>query len=102
MNSYHNTRLCVKAKAWHDKKPTIFIVKGQYARTLLTLAKAGPDGITALEVSGTWALRLSAYIHVLRHRYGLDIETLKEEHPGGWHARYVLHTPVEILETNLN
>ena len=26
-----------------------------------------------------------------------EIETLREPHDGGWHARYVLHTPCEII-----
>ena len=43
----------------------------------------------------SWALRLAHYIMELR-RHGLDIETIHEAHPGGWHGRYVLHTPVEI------
>lgn len=70
-------------------------VKGQTSRTLYELMKAGPKGVTALEVS-TWALRLSAYIFNLR-KLGLEIATLHEEHPEGWHGRYVLVTPVEIL-----
>lgn len=70
-------------------------VKGQTSRTLYELMKAGPKGVTALEIS-TWALRLSAYIFSLR-KLGLEITTLHEEHPEGWHGRYVLVTPVEIL-----
>lgn len=94
----------------HSKRPPIinlkvrvaslcrnFTVKGQVAKALFALVKAKGKGITALEVS-SWAYRLGAYVHTLRHKCGLDIETLREEHPGGWHARYVLHTTVEILE----
>lgn len=71
---------------------------GQVARTLKALVESENAGITALEVSNTWALRLSAYVHTLRHEYGLEIETKREPHEGGYHARYVLHTPVEIIE----
>lgn len=69
-------------------------VKGQTARALMALKRAGARGITAQEMS-SWALRLAHYIMELR-RHGLDIETIHEAHPGGWHGRYVLHTPVEI------
>ena len=63
---------------------------------LAALINAGCCGVTALELSG-WAYRLGAYVHTLRHGYGLEIETLREPHDGGWHARYVLHTPCEII-----
>lgn len=87
----------LKARAWHDGKPQDFKVKGQTARALAALIQAARNGITAQEMT-CWAYRLGAYVHDLRHKYGLDIETLREEHPGGWHGRYVLHTPVEILD----
>jgi hypothetical protein len=74
-----------------------YLVRGRIAQTLYHLVQASERGITALEVS-TWALRLAAYVCILRHDYGLDIVTLREPHEGGSHARYVLHTPVEILE----
>lgn len=70
------------------------IVRGQTARSLVALHRAGPRGITALELS-SWAFRLAHYIMELR-RLGLDIETVREPHPGGWHGRYVLHTQIEM------
>lgn len=93
-HSEYPTIINLKARAWHAGIPTDFKVKGQVARTLAALIAAKANGITALEMS-TWAYRLGAYVHNLRHDYNLDIATLREEHPGGWHARYVLHTPVE-------
>jgi hypothetical protein len=27
----------------------------------------------------------------------LTVETLREPHDGGWHGRYVLHTPCQII-----
>lgn len=72
-----------------------FIVAGQVAKALVALVKAGGEGVTALEVN-SWAYRLGAYVHTLRHDFGLIIETCKETHEGGWHARYVLHSPVTI------
>lgn len=69
---------------------------GQVARTLLALVAAGQRGITALEVSG-WAFRLAAYCCDLRHRFGLAVRTVREVHPGGWHGRHILESPVRIL-----
>jgi hypothetical protein len=74
----------------------IIRVSGQVARTLLALIDAGPAGRTALECA-SWALRLAAYCHELKHRHGLVIETGREEHPGGWHGRHVLHSPLRIV-----
>ena len=72
-----------------------FTVAGQEAKALLSLVRAGSAGRTALEVA-TWAYRFGAYVWKLRHRYGLAIETRRELHEGGWHARYVLVSPVTI------
>ncbi len=74
----------------------IAISARQQRRALAALIKAGSQGVTALELS-SWAYRLGAYIHTLRHDYGLAIETLREPHDGGWHGRYVLHTPCRII-----
>ena len=71
-------------------------VSGQTARALLALIEAGSQGVTALEVS-TWAYRFAAYCHDLRKKHGMDIQTIHEKHPGGWHGRHILHTPVRIL-----
>ena len=72
-------------------------VTGQEARALEALIERGAAGVTSLEVA-SWAYRLGAYIFDLRHDYGLSIDTLREEHDGGWHARYVLRSPVVIAE----
>lgn len=74
----------------------IAISARQPRRALAALIKAGSQGVTALELS-SWAYRLGAYGHTLRHDYGLAIETLREPHDGGWHGRYVLHTPCQIV-----
>lgn len=85
-------RLRVKAKGPLGE----FVAVGQSAKVLLALLRAGAEGVTALEV-GTWALRLAAYVHVLRHEFGLCIEMEREPHEGGWHGRYVLHSAVKIF-----
>ena len=74
----------------------IAISARQPKRALAALISAGSQGVTALELS-SWAYRLGAYVHTLRHDYGLAIETLREPHKGGWHGRYVLHTPGQII-----
>ena len=87
----------VTARIWLDKTPKeIHITSRTVDRSILALAMAQEKGITALEMS-SWAFRLGAYIHILKRDNHLDIETLREEHPHGWHGRYVLHTPIEIL-----
>lgn len=75
----------------------LFTVNGQQARALAALVRAGAGGVTALEVN-SWAYRLGAYVHRLRHDNGLAIETVRERHDGGFHARYVLRCPVILLE----
>ena len=72
-----------------------FEVIGQVAKALVALVEHGAAGVTALEVS-SWAYRLGAYVHTLRHDYGLAIDTVHEDHEGGWHARYRLVSPVTI------
>ena len=74
-----------------------FTVSGQVAKALAALLSAGAAGVTALEVN-SWAYRLGAYVHTLRHDHGLAIETVRELHEGGWHGRYVLRSPVTIGE----
>jgi hypothetical protein len=74
-----------------------FTVTGQTARALVALVKAGPAGVTALEVN-SWAFRQAAYVHRLRTENGLAIVTEREKHDGGWHGRYVLCCPVTLLE----
>lgn len=81
---------------WASPRGT-FTETGQKAKTLIALVRAGERGVTAVEVA-SWAFRLSAYVHRLRG-LGLQITTEREAHPGGWHGRYVLVTPVTLLKT---
>ena len=58
------------------------------------LMAAGEMGCTPINVPGP---RWSAYIHVLRHGFGVEIETLHETHDGpfpGRHGRYVLRSSI--------
>ncbi len=95
-------RLVVWFKLIKNDQEVVFVLKGQKAKTLKALIENGKKGCTALEISKTFALRLSEYIRALRHdclcgSYNLDIITNKEPNPTGWHGRYVLTDKVEIL-----
>ncbi len=75
-------------------------LKGRYAWALKELIIAGQKGCTSIDNPGP---RLAAYIHVLRHEHGLKIDTIHEKHAGlypGTHARYILRTPVHIIEND--
>lgn len=89
-------KLIVTARIIPDGAP--FQVKGREAETLLALVAAGPRGITSLEAfRAGWAARLAAYVFDLRNDFGIPIESSREEHDGGSHARYTLACRVEIL-----
>ncbi len=73
-------------------------LKGRDAWALSELVKAGKRGCTPIDTPGP---RWSGYVHNLRQKHGLTIETVNEAHGGafsGTHARYVLHSPVRILD----
>lgn len=73
---------------------------GRNAWTLSELIRMGAKGCTPIDNP---APRWSAYVHNLRHEYGLGIETIHEPHTGpfpGTHARYVLRSMVSIVSEN--
>lgn len=73
-------------------------VKGRVAWALSELLKSGPLGCTPITRP---APRWSSYVHILRHDYDVEIETIIESHGGqfpGYHGRYILRTPVQIVE----
>ena len=72
------------------------VLPGREAFALHALIKRGETGVTALEWVG---YRWSGYVFKLRNK-GCVIETIHETHGGpfaGRHARYVLHSPVEVV-----
>jgi hypothetical protein len=72
-------------------------LKGARRGALTQLLAAGCGGCTPITHPGP---RWSDYVFKLR-REGLNIETVTEKHGGiyaGPHARYVLRTPVSVLE----
>jgi hypothetical protein len=78
-----------------DGDREITVTGRQNVRTLEALVASGPRGVTALDIS-SWAMRLSHYIMMLRHNYGLPILTEREPHDGGEHGRYRLLIPVTL------
>jgi hypothetical protein len=89
-------RLTVTVRAWRDGAERVFEVRGQTAKALLALVEAGQRGVTALECAARM-FRVEPHCHELRHRYGLDIATQRETHPGGWHGRHVLLSAVQVI-----
>jgi membrane carboxypeptidase/penicillin-binding protein len=83
-----------KVRIIRDDGGAAITVQGQTAKAIRALVLAGKQGVTAQEVAG-WAYRFAAYCHELR-KLGLDIETVRETHEGGWHGRHVLHTAVRL------
>jgi hypothetical protein len=69
---------------------------GREGATLLKLISKGPVGVRAFDFDSGPAFRLGAYVFDLRGM-GLSIRTDREDHATGWHAVYVLETPVTIL-----
>ena len=88
-------RFKVTARIIPDGVP--FTTASQEARTLLLLHQKGALGVVAYDFQGGPPFRLPANTWALMRKHGLVIETRRELHEGGWHGRFVLHTPVEIL-----
>jgi hypothetical protein len=89
------SKLYVEAVAYEAGRPRVFVTRGQVAKALVALVNEGDRGVSALEAA-SWAYRFAAYCHELRTRHRLAIRTEREHHPGGWHGRHVLETPVTI------
>lgn len=88
-------RFTVTARILPDGAP--FKVSGQEARTLVLLSEKATKGVVAYDFRGGPPFRLPAYTWSLMRNHGLVIETRREQHECGWHGRFVLHTPIEII-----
>jgi hypothetical protein len=80
-----------------DDAGSAITVHGRGAWALMALMEAGERGCTPIDHPGP---RWSSYVHDLR-RLGFVIETVRERHGGefpGDHARYVLRSPVFLLD----
>lgn len=83
-----------KVRIIRDDGGPSFVMSGQAAKAIRALVLAGKQGVTAQEVAN-WAYRFAAYCYDLRKK-GLEIETQREAHNGGWHGRHVLQTLVRL------
>lgn len=92
-----NRAFKVTARIAPDGVP--FVCRGQEARTLQLLVSKGRSGVVAYDFRGGPPFRLPAYTWSLTRKHGLVIETARVEHDGGWHGKFILHTPIEILKT---
>lgn len=90
-------RLLVTFAVTENSRDIEYQVRGKTARTLIALIEAKGEGVTGQETSLTFPL--ATHVLELQRHYGLSIRAEQEEHPHGWHARYVLETPVRILRT---
>ena len=91
-------RLEITARVLAHGQP--FTVFGRDAWALSELIEVGRAGASPIDNPGP---RWSTYVHALRHERGLDIQTINEAHASqfaGTHARYVLHSPVQIISRN--
>jgi hypothetical protein len=98
-----NKKLIIKFKLTINSQEIFFILKGNKAKTLKCLIESNGNGCTALEISGTFALRLSEYVRALRTDNlaggrNLEILMIKESNPANWHGRYILKSCVEIVK----
>lgn len=72
-------------------------VRGKNARTLIGLIQNRHEGFTRSDMSG-WEGYLPSHISDLRKLHRLDIQSTREPHHGGFHARYFILSPIEIRE----
>jgi hypothetical protein len=76
---------------------TVKTFHGRAAWALGALLSSGADGCTPITRP---APRWSHYVYLLK-RDGLNVETILQPHGGayaGRHAKYVLRSPVQVLE----
>jgi hypothetical protein len=87
--------LKIHVRIGHDGP--VVTVRGREAWALMALIAAGEHGCRPIDKPGP---RWSGYVHDLR-KLGFVIETINESHGGsfpGTHARYVLRSPVVVLD----
>ena len=81
-----------------DQEPFYIRIGGRDSWALECLMSLGRKGCTPIDTPGP---RWSGYVHVLRE-LNVQIETITEKHGGpfkGTHARYVLHSKVQRVES---
>lgn len=90
-----NERIFAKFVVTKNDQQNPLYLEGQNALTLIALIKAGGRGITSIQSHDLKLLRLSSYVHILRHEHDIVILTIREGERRT--ARYVLMDRVEIM-----
>lgn len=99
VSHYHSNRPILKpiAVVYARSDGCRRTVKGKNARALIGLLQKRQEGFTRSDMSG-WEGYLPSHIAELRERHRLDIQSTLEPYLGGFRARYVILSPVEIRE----
>jgi hypothetical protein len=90
-----NKRIFAKFVIIKNDQQNPLYLEGQNSRTLIALIKAGGRGIASIQSHDLKLLRLSSYVHILRHEHDIVILTIREGERRT--ARYVLIDRVEIV-----
>lgn len=97
-SSKGNERIFAKFVVTKNDHQNPLYLEGQNARTVIALIKAGGLGITSIQSHDLKLLRLSSYVHILRHEHQINILTIREGERRV--ARYVLMSAVELLQSS--
>ncbi len=95
-SSRGNKRIFAKFVVTKNDQQETIRLEGQNARTLIVLKEAGGRGITSIQSHDLKLLRLSSYVHILRHEHNIAILTIREGERRI--ARYVLMDGVFLVE----
>ena len=90
-------KLTVTVEVFDGIEQRSVIVQGRDAWALQELVDAGAKGCTPIDRPGP---RWSGYVHKLKRKYGIHIESIPERHGGqfaGRHVRYVLRSNLRII-----
>lgn len=97
-SSKGNERIFAKFVVTKNDQQNPIYLEGQNALTVIALIKAGGLGITSIQSHDLKLLRLSSYVHILRHEHKISILTIREGERRV--ARYVLMDAVELLKSS--
>jgi hypothetical protein len=93
-----NKRIFSKFVVTKNDQQKLLYLEGQNAHTLTALMRTGGQGITSIQSHDLKLLRLSSYVHILRHEHEVNILTIREGERRV--ARYVLMNAVELLKSS--
>ncbi len=93
-----NERIFAKFVVTKNGQQKTIHLEGQNARTLIALKEVGGRGITSIQSHDLRLLRLSSYVHILRHEHNISILTIREGERRV--ARYVLMDGVFLVDSS--